>query len=89
MRSDLRCVGTAALLLLGLAARLAAPAFGQNRNPEREAFFGETHVHTSWSLDAFSMGNTITTPADAYANYQLTQVVTELSPLGPGNRPRR
>ena len=24
-----------------------------------------------------------------YANYQLTQVVTELAPLGPGNRPRR
>ena len=56
MRFDLRCVETAAVLLLALAGP-AAPAFGQNRNPEREAFFGETHVHTSWSLDAFSVGN--------------------------------
>jgi hypothetical protein len=45
------------------------PAFAQ-ANPERSAYFGETHVHTSWSLDAFSMGNTLTTPADAYKYFQ-------------------
>jgi len=39
-------------------------------NAERNAYFGETHVHTSWSLDAFSMGNTITTPADAYKYFK-------------------
>jgi hypothetical protein len=35
-------------------------------NPERQAFFGETHVHTSWSFDAFIFGNHVTGPADAY-----------------------
>jgi len=38
--------------------------------PLRNAYFGETHVHTSWSLDAFSIGNTITTPADAYKYFK-------------------
>jgi hypothetical protein len=27
-------------------------------NPERNAYFGETHVHTSWSFDAFIFGIT-------------------------------
>ena len=36
------------------------------RNPEREAYFGETHVHTSWSFDAYVFGNTKTGPEDAY-----------------------
>ena len=35
-------------------------------NPDRDAYFGETHVHTGWSFDAFIFGNTKTTPADAY-----------------------
>jgi len=35
-------------------------------NPERDAYFGETHIHTSWSVDAWVMGNRITGPADAY-----------------------
>ncbi|MEB2346569.1 MAG: DUF3604 domain-containing protein [Deltaproteobacteria bacterium] len=34
--------------------------------PERHAYFGESHVHTSWSFDAYIFGNTKTTPADAY-----------------------
>jgi len=36
------------------------------RNPERNAYFGETHQHTSWSFDAYIFGNHITGPADAY-----------------------
>ena len=35
-------------------------------NPERNAYYGETHLHTSWSVDAWVMGNRITGPADAY-----------------------
>jgi hypothetical protein len=42
----------------------AAPAL--QPNPERDAYFGETHIHTSWSVDAWVMGNRITGPADAY-----------------------
>lgn len=35
-------------------------------NPIRNAYFGDLHVHTRWSMDAFSFGTTAT-PRDAYA----------------------
>jgi hypothetical protein len=35
-------------------------------NPDRDCFFGQTHSHTSWSVDAYLIGNHITTPEDAY-----------------------
>src|SRR5882724_2956178 len=61
MRLDPRRVA-AALLGVGLLGVTAAPASAQ-KNPQRDAFFGETHVHTSWSFDAYIFGNTITGPA--------------------------
>jgi hypothetical protein len=42
------------------------PAAASQPNPERNAYFGETHIHTSWSVDAWVMGNRITGPAEAY-----------------------
>ena len=36
------------------------------RNPLRNVYFGETHVHTSWSFDAYVFGNTLAGPEDAY-----------------------
>src|SRR5262245_47136489 len=48
----------------GLLGIIASPACAQ-RNPDRDAYFGETHIHTSWSVDAWVMGNRITGPADA------------------------
>ncbi|MBE7520881.1 MAG: DUF3604 domain-containing protein [Burkholderiales bacterium] len=33
---------------------------------ERHAYFGQTHQHTSWSLDAYILGNTLTGPEDSY-----------------------
>ena len=51
MRFDLRPFTTAAFVA-GLLGLVAAPGLAQTRNPDREAYFGETHVHTSWSLDA-------------------------------------
>jgi hypothetical protein len=49
---------------------LAASAFAQEKNPDRDAYFGETHVHTSWSLDAWLFGNRVTGPADAYKYFK-------------------
>lgn len=48
---------------LGGAVALAAPPAP---NPERNAYYGETHLHTSWSFDAFIFGDTKSTPGDAY-----------------------
>jgi hypothetical protein len=47
----------------------SALAADVERNPDRNAYFGETHQHTSWSFDAFIFGNHITGPADAYKYY--------------------
>ena len=35
-------------------------------NPENNVYFGDVHVHTGWSFDAFTNGSK-TTPMDAYA----------------------
>jgi hypothetical protein len=55
--------------LLGAAALLLSltTAFAQvEHNPDRACYFGQTHSHTSWSVDAYLIGNHITTPEDAY-----------------------
>ncbi|MBX3540329.1 MAG: DUF3604 domain-containing protein [Chelatococcus sp.] len=54
-----------ACTVIPLLTFVAAPAEAQS-TPERNAYFGETHVHTSWSFDAYIFGNHITGPADAY-----------------------
>ena len=49
-----------------LAASVSAPAAPVDSNRERNAYFGQTHLHTSWSLDAYILGNRVTGPAEAY-----------------------
>jgi uncharacterized protein DUF3604 len=51
----------ACALLLGFESQALAQS-----NPLRDAYFGETHLHTSWSGDAWLLGDRLTTPADAY-----------------------
>ncbi|HRH86041.1 MAG TPA: DUF3604 domain-containing protein [Rubrivivax sp.] len=64
----MRCVPhPQSILVLALAA--AAPSWAAP-NAERDAYFGETHVHTSWSLDAWLFGNRLTGPADAYKYFK-------------------
>ena len=54
-----------ALALLGSgASALAEP------NPLRDAYFGETHVHTSYSVDAWLFGDRVTDPGDAYKYFK-------------------
>ena len=49
------------------------------KNPDRNAYFGEEHIHTSWSVDAWLMGNRITGPDEAY---KYAQGQTIKHPLG-------
>jgi hypothetical protein len=44
----------------------STPEQPEQPNPDRNAYFGEEHIHTSWSVDAWLMGNRITGPDDAY-----------------------
>src|ERR1700726_2186081 len=56
---------------MGLTASSLAAAQG---NPQRDVFFGQTHVHTSWSFDAYVFGTTKTGPEEAY-KYALGQPI--------------
>ena len=61
------------VLGLGIGMLVVSPGFAQG-NPERNAYFGQTHVHTSWSFDAYVFGTTVTGPEEAY-KYALGQPV--------------
>ncbi|HWK63292.1 MAG TPA: DUF3604 domain-containing protein [Rhizobiaceae bacterium] len=58
-----RLTGKSALLASAATLLFLSPTHAQ----ERQAYFGETHVHTGWSFDAYIFGNTHTGPADALA----------------------
>jgi hypothetical protein len=58
-------------LLLGIAiATLAAPAPAAAQqvqsNPDRDVYFGTTHGHSNWSIDANALGNSMAGPEDGY-----------------------
>ena len=57
---------------VGTAAKLAGEKSG-----DRNAYYGETNVHTSWSFDACVFGNTQAGPQDAY-KYAMGQPVEHL-----------
>ena len=46
-------------LCFALVAVLGAGPAIADEHPLKEAYFGETHVHTRWSFDAYIFGNTI------------------------------
>ena len=73
LRISIRCAVATALLGFGIGVFVTSPGFAQG-TPERNAYFGQTHVHTSWSFDAYVFGNTITGPEEAY-KYALGQPV--------------
>jgi len=53
------------LLILSTAAGLVADSACADPNPLRDAYFGEQHMHTAYSLDAY-IGGTRLQPSDAY-----------------------
>lgn len=53
------------ITVIALSLAAAVPAFAAP-NPDRDVFFGQTHVHTSWSLDAYVIGNMMTGPEECY-----------------------
>ena len=57
-----------------IAAVTITSVRAQEKNPERNAYFGQTHQHTSWSPDAYIFGNTVTGPAEAY-QYSMGQPI--------------
>ena len=67
------------LLFSAALTAAALPAFSQEKNPDRNAYFGEEHIHTSWSVDAWIFGNRITGPNEAL---KYAQGETIKHPLG-------
>lgn len=57
----------ALLMLIHFCANIASANSPTSPNPERNAYFGETHVHTAWSLDSYlGFGVTHGGPEDFY-----------------------
>lgn len=67
MRSPIGDIIMSSLVALALISGAASAQ-------DRHAYFGQTHQHTSWSLDAYIIGNTVTGPADAY-KYSMGEVI--------------
>ncbi len=76
MKTPLKFLTVVGVITLGLALRASA----QGRYPDH-VYFGETHIHTSWSFDAYIYGNTKAGPEDAY-KFALGQTITH-----PGGYP--
>ena len=71
--TPIRCSLATTALAFGMTVLTASPNFAQG-NPERNVYFGQPHVHTSWSFDAYVFGNTVTGPEEAY-KYALGQPI--------------
>ena len=64
-RERIIIISAMALLLAQSITTQASEKQDIKSNPLREAYFGETHMHTAYSLDAY-IGGTRLTPDDAY-----------------------
>ena len=53
-------------MAIAAALLLSASAHAVESNPEKDVYFGTTHGHSSWSIDAFALGNQKYGPEDGY-----------------------
>ena len=54
-------------LAITIAMALGSSAlYAVESNPEKDVFFGTTHGHSNWSIDAFGLGNQKAGPEDGY-----------------------
>ena len=67
------------LFIVAVGAHARAASAEPEQNPLRNVYFGETHVHTAYSLDAY-LGGTRLTPADAYRHAKGEAVVVNGKP---------
>ena len=65
MRSSTLRLVISATALAGLSTFAYANSGSVAQNPLKNVYYGETHMHTAYSLDAFIGGNR-QTPSDAY-----------------------
>jgi hypothetical protein len=73
------CLGLAIAAICSGGLLVSATEALAQGNPDRNAYFGEQHLHTSWSLDAWVFGNHLTGPDDAL---KYAQGATIKHPLG-------
>ena len=68
MATELKAAILRTMVSVALSAGVSAAAQANEKiplNPEREVYFGNLHVHTGWSFDAFING-AFTDPDSAY-----------------------
>ena len=75
-----------AMFLVGLAVALPLAAAAAEDPAARQAWFGDLHLHTGFSVDAFTLGGTTVTPDQAY-EYGAGKPVTVLGRTLQRRRP--
>ena len=58
--------GASYVVAMLVAAVVAADEPGATDTPQRSAFFGDLHIHTAYSYDAYRLNGDRNTPAEAY-----------------------
>lgn len=57
---------TYSTLIAGAIALCPTSLFAVESNPVKDVYFGTTHAHSSWSIDAYGSGNQNSGPEDGY-----------------------